>query len=53
MSGALAVSLTSATKLPGAGTLAVGAAVALVVIAVLVLVMRARRDAFPLSLIHI
>jgi O-antigen ligase len=37
-----------ATKLPSAGTLAVGAICALVVIAVLVLAMRRHRDAFPL-----
>ena len=42
MSGALA------TSLPSAGALAAGAAVALVVIAVLVAVMRRHRDAFPL-----
>ncbi|MGO9761132.1 MAG: hypothetical protein ACLP1Q_07735 [Solirubrobacteraceae bacterium] len=37
-----------ATSLPSAGTLAVGLAVALIVIAALVAVMRRHRDAFPL-----
>jgi O-antigen ligase len=37
-----------ATRLPSAGTIAAGLAVALVVIAVLVVVMRHHRDAFPL-----
>ena len=37
-----------ATRLPSAGTLAAGLAVALVVIAALVVVMRRHRDAFPL-----
>ena len=37
-----------ATRLPSAGTLAAGLAVALVVIAALVAVMRRHRDAFPL-----
>jgi O-antigen ligase len=40
--------LPLATKLPGAGELVAGAAVALLVIALLVIVMRSRRDAFPL-----
>ncbi len=40
--------LAPATSLPGAGTLAVGGAVALVVIAALVVLMRRRSDAFPL-----
>jgi O-antigen ligase len=40
--------LPLATKLPGAGELAAGFAVALLAIALLVIVMRKRRDAFPL-----
>ena len=46
MSAPAAVAL--ATKLPGAGTLALGAAGAIVVIALLVVVMRRHDDAFPL-----
>ncbi len=41
-------SVPLATKLPSAGTLAVGAICALVAIAVLVVAMRRHRDAFPL-----
>jgi O-antigen ligase len=44
----LAVSLAPATKLPGAGTLALAAAGAVVVVAVLAAIMRRRDDAFPL-----
>ena len=40
--------VTLATRLPSAGTLAVGAVIAVVVIAGLVAVMRRHRDAFPL-----
>src|ERR1035438_3111291 len=42
------VSMVPATTLPGAGTIAAGLLAALAVIAVLVLVMRKRSDAFPL-----
>jgi O-antigen ligase len=42
------VGLTLASKLPSAGTIAVGAVLAVLVIAALALVMRRRADAFPL-----
>ena len=40
--------LTPATKLPSAGTIVLGAVIAIVLIAVLALVIRRRADAFPL-----
>jgi O-antigen ligase len=42
------VDLTPATKLPSAGTIVLGAVIAIVLIAVLALVIRRRADAFPL-----